>query len=179
MKPIDLLLQEHRRIEKVIDILQLELKHQQRTQTPNTGIILTSIDFFNMYVDFTHHSKEENILFDKLQEKELTHSHKQLLDDLNNDHEQVRLLINKLQQQTDAYRTGNENIIPNISNTLQKLTILYSKHIEKEDNDFYKPILDEYFTEKEQNTILHEFYVIDREAIHKKYEQVIEYLEEL
>lgn len=170
---------EHRRIEKVIDILKLELNHQQGTQKPNTGILLTSIDFFKTYADFTHHGKEENILFEKLQEKDLSKEHATILHQLLDDHKQARLLVNRLQQQIEAYRKGGENVIRNISNTIQKLTILYTDHIKKEDQSFFKPIIDTYFSEKEQKEILDAFYAFDKDAIHKKYDQIIERLEEM
>lgn len=179
MKPIGLFMNEHRRIEKVIDILKLELNHQQRTQKPNTGILLTSIDFFKTYADFTHHGKEENILFEKLQEKDLSKDHETILQQLLDDHKQARLLVNQLQQQIEAYRKGDENVIRNMSNTIQKLTILYTDHIEKEDQSFFKPVMDSYLSEKEQKELLDAFYTFDKDAIHKKYDHIIDRLEEM
>lgn len=179
MKPIGILMQEHRRIEKVIDELKLELQHQQRTQTPHTGKIMTAIDFFQTYADLTHHGKEEDIFFTKLQKKELSEKHKTLLSDLKNDHEQARLLLNQLKQQNESYRKGEENIVHNMSNTIQKLTILYTEHITKEDEQFFKPIMDAYFSSEEQEKMLDEFNEFDKNMIHKKYDRVIEHIQEL
>jgi len=179
MKPIELLMKEHRRIEKVIDELKLEIQNQQRTQTPNTGKIMTAIDFFHTYADKTHHGKEEDIFFEKLHNKQVSEDHNSLLKDLRKDHEQARLLINQLQQEIESYRKGEENIVHNISNTLQKLTILYTKHIKKEDETFFGPVMDEYFSKDEEQQLLNEFYDFDKNMIHKKYDQIVEYIQEL
>lgn len=179
MKTISMLMQEHRRIEKIVDEMKLELQNQQRTQTPNTGKILSAIDFFETYADLTHHGKEENIFFEKLQNKELTKDHNEILQSLLDDHEQARLLINQLRQETESYRKGEENVLQNMSNTIQKLTILYTGHIKKEDEQFFKPVMQNYFSEKEQDELLNEFYQFDQKVIHKKYEQEIEHIQNL
>jgi len=180
MKPIGILMNEHRRIEKVIDVLKLELQNQQRTQTPNTGIIITAIDFFKTYADTTHHGKEEDILFKTLQEnKDLSEKHNTMLNELLKEHSQARLLVNQLQQEIDAYRKGEKKVIRNMSNSIQKLSILYTNHIDKEDNSFCKPIMQQYFSDEEQDKLLDEFYKFDKDMIHKKYENVIEHLQEL
>jgi len=178
MKPIEYLMQEHRRIEKVVDELKLELQNQQRTQTPNTGKIMTAIDFFQTYADLTHHEKEENIFFAKLKDEEFSEEHKTLLTDLINDHEQARLLVNQLKQQNESYRKGEENIVHNMSNTIQKLNILYSEHIKKEEH-FFRSVMNNYFSQQDQEKIINEFNEFDKKMIHKKYEGIIEHMQEL
>jgi hemerythrin-like domain-containing protein len=50
---------------------------------------------------------------------------------------------------------------------------LFPKHIEKEDKHFFYPILD-YFTGKEQDAMLQEFWEFDKKMIHEKYKKVVE-----
>ena len=59
----DVLIEEHQRIKQVIDELKLEIQNQQRSNIPNTGILLMSIDFLQTYAHKTHQVKEENMLF--------------------------------------------------------------------------------------------------------------------
>ena len=60
-----------------------------------------------------------------------------------------------------------------IAATLQTLIEFYPKHIEKEDKVFF-PSSRSYFTDKEDQTMLAEFWEFDRKMIHEKYKLVIE-----
>jgi hemerythrin-like domain-containing protein len=62
-----------------------------------------------------------------------------------------------------------------IAQALRKFVDFYPKHIKKEDKVFF-PSSMAYFSEQEQQTMLHEFREFDGKMIHEKYNAVIESL---
>ncbi|MBN2134830.1 MAG: hypothetical protein JW737_03795 [Acidobacteria bacterium] len=71
------------------------------------------------------------------------------------------------------YRNGDTNALTEIAARLQLLTEFYPKHIEKEDKIFF-PASRAYFTDKEEQTMLAEFWEFDQKMIHEKYKSVVE-----
>ncbi|MBN2467663.1 MAG: hypothetical protein JXD19_05880 [Deltaproteobacteria bacterium] len=59
---------------------------------------------------------------------------------------------------------------------LRSLADLYSENVEKEDKVCF-PAARGYFTEAEDQALLHEFWEFDRKMIHEKYILVVEALE--
>lgn len=60
--------------------------------------------------------------------------------------------------------------------TLGELVKFYPSHIEKEDKHFFIPCMG-YFTPKEKDDMLQEFWTFDRNLIHEKYKQMVEKFE--
>lgn len=175
----DVLIEEHQRIKQVIDELKLEIQNQQRSNIPNTGILLMSIDFLQTYAHKTHQVKEENMLFASLQNKTVSEIHKNTIKTLTQQHRQLRFLVNEIQELTDTYRKGDESILQQLTNTLQKLTLEYTNHFKKENEQFFSAIINEYFTKEERQQIIEEFNVFDRTRIHEKYDQVIDQIKKM
>jgi hemerythrin-like domain-containing protein len=74
------------------------------------------------------------------------------------------------------YRNGDESASADIANKLRTLVEFYPRHIDKEDKAFF-PASRAYFTEEEDQAMLAEFWEFDRKMIHKKYNSVVEELE--
>ena len=173
MKPIGLLMREHRLIERLIKLLEKELNNIKKTKKVNSDFIQTSVDFFRTYADRTHHGKEEDILFRDLKKKNITSNLKNIIKRLEQDHQLARKIVTDLLNQNNNYIQGKSNSIKEITNNLEKLVTLYPVHIETEDKEFFYPSMD-YFTVEEQQKMLQEFYDFDKKMIHEKYLQIIE-----
>jgi len=173
MKPIGLLMREHRLIERLIKLIEKELNNIKKTEKVNSDFIQTSVDFFRTYADKTHHGKEEDILFRNLKKKNISSNLKNIIKRLEQDHQLARKIITDLSNQNNNYIQGKTNSIKEITNNLEKLITLYPVHIETEDKEFFYPSMD-YFTEEEQQKMLQEFYDFDKKMIHEKYLQIIE-----
>jgi hemerythrin-like domain-containing protein len=87
-----------------------------------------------------------------------------------------RQTTKSLVEANTRYRNGYEPALADITSSLQALVELYPKHIEKEDKVFF-PAYMVYFTNKEDQDMLEEFWEFDRKMIHEKYKTVIEVLE--
>ncbi|MDD4899610.1 MAG: hemerythrin domain-containing protein [Candidatus Omnitrophica bacterium] len=155
MQPIGPLMIEHRLIERVIALLE--------KKPINKKIVEAALDFLIIYADRCHHGKEEGFFFKELDTKPLSSVDKMMLESLKNDHEQVRGLVAKIADKTNA-------------EDIEALTRLYRLHIRKEDKQFFIPAM-KYFSKQEQDSMLCTFWEFDRKLIHEKYKSIVAKLE--
>ncbi len=176
MKPIGPLMWEHRLIERIVPVLDKELKRIDTSRKADVNLLTTAVDFFRTYADRTHHGKEEDILFRDLENKPLSAEHARIMKELIEEHVHARKTVGALVDARDKYKAGDVASIKDIVNYLKELINFYPVHIEKEDKHFFYPIL-EYFTRQEQDDMLLEFWEFDRKLIHEKYQKIVERLE--
>jgi hemerythrin-like domain-containing protein/rubredoxin len=135
-----------------------------------------AVDFFRTYADRTHHGKEEDILFRDLKEKSLKPEHKIIMSELVSEHVYARKTVGELLEAKNRYLQGDGDAVHEVEERLHRLIELYPAHIEKEDRRFFYPVM-EYFSPEEQEGMLQEFYVFDRNMIHERYGGVVERVE--
>jgi hemerythrin-like domain-containing protein len=176
MKPIGLLMREHRLIEHMIALMDQQLSEMNKTGKADPEFIQAAVDFIRTYADRTHHGKEEDILFKELAVKQLAPEHKKIMGELVEEHALARKLTANLVAARDNYVRGGEQALPEIVHFMQELTNLYPGHIEKEDKRFFYPCM-EYFSKEEQDNMLRSFYEFDQRMIHEKYQKVVAELE--
>ncbi|MFX1530593.1 MAG: hemerythrin domain-containing protein [Promethearchaeota archaeon] len=176
MMPIGPLMKEHRLIEKMIQLMKIEIEKMKKFLKANPLFIDIAVDFIRMYADRTHHGKEEDILFRDLEKKALSPNHTRIMEELVEEHIWARNTVAKLVDTKNQYLEGNVNLLNDIINLLTELTKFYPKHIEKEDKHFFIQVM-KYFTKEEQDKMLQEFWDFDKTLIHEKYEKVIENLQ--
>jgi hemerythrin-like domain-containing protein len=82
MLPIGPLMIEHRLIEKMIMVMKNQLELIQAERKADTGAVDRIIHFIKAYADRCHHGKEEDILFRRLAEKNISSEHKRILEEL-------------------------------------------------------------------------------------------------
>lgn len=176
MMPVGPLMIEHRLIERMIKLLDLEFSNIKKTNEVNTSFIDNAIDFIKTYADRCHHGKEEDILFRDLKNKTLSPAHKRILDELIQEHIYARETTKILLDAKNKYLNDDKDNISIISTQLNKLVEFYPKHIAKEDKNFFIPCM-EYFSRKEQDDMLNEFWDFDKKLVHEKYRKIVELYE--
>jgi len=167
---------EHRLIERIVPILDKELKRIDTSRKADVDLLTAAVDFFRTYADRTHHGKEEDILFSDLEKKPLSAEHARIMNELTDEHVHARRTVGALVDAKNKYTGGDEASLRDIVTQLKELIGFYPAHIEKEDKHFFFPILD-YFSKQEQDAMLREFWEFDRRLIHEKYQKVVEELE--
>jgi len=173
MKPRGPLMMEHRNIEKIIEVIEQQITMIRNENILYSDILDTIIDFFKVYADKTHHGKEEDILFKKLNKKELKNEDKTLLNELTKEHKIGRKIVSDLSELKAKYMNKKtKKNINKISDKLRSFIDLYPQHIDKEDNIFF-PNAEKYFNQKEQDEIIEEFKEFDKNMIHEKYKMII------
>jgi hemerythrin-like domain-containing protein len=173
MKPIGPLMVEHRLIERMVGLLDAELRHMKNAAEVDTHLVSVGVDFFRTYADKTHHGKEEDILFKELADKSLSDEEQQMMQCLIQEHIWARQAVGQLAAANDRYRRGEIAALETIIYELGRIVEFYPRHIEKEDKHFFIPVMD-YFSEAEQQAMLDRFWEFDRRMIHEKYRRVVE-----
>jgi len=164
---------EHRLIERMLLVIEDVLGKIESKHRVDPVFVDIAVDFIRVYADRTHHGKEEDILFRELNNKPLTAKDRQIMKELIEEHVFGRQTTKALIDANTRYRNGDDAALADIAATLQTLIDFYPKHIEKEDKVFF-PSSISYFTAKEDQTILAEFWEFDRKMIHEKYKSVVE-----
>jgi len=176
MLPIGPLMTEHRLIERMIKLMEIELQKIKDNNMADTVFIGTAIDFLRTYADRCHHGKEEGILFRELAKKQLSSEHKRIMEELIKEHALGRNNVKKLSEANEKYSKGDNNVIADIVNNMEILVKFYPKHIEKEDKHFFLPCMD-YFSQVEKDNMLNEEGEFDRKLFHEKYMKIVELYE--
>jgi hemerythrin-like domain-containing protein len=136
MQPIGRLRREHRLIERMISLLEMELQNSKRPLKIDTYFVAIIIDFFKTSVDRIHHGKEENILFNARTKKDISEKHKtksKLLRDDKIEQAIARALIIANLQYSQEYRTN----IKEIYGRLHQLIRLDPTYIKMVDTKFF------------------------------------------
>jgi len=176
MLPIGPLMIEHRLIERIISIMVRERDRMKTSNKANSSLIDTIVDFVKTYADHCHHGKEENILFRELKKKDLSAEHKNIMDELIEEHIWGRKMTGRLVEANKRYANGDVEAFPLMIECISLLVDFYPKHIEKEDKHFFFPVMS-YFSEEERDLMLKEGYLFDQTLIHDKYKEVVTVLE--
>jgi hemerythrin-like domain-containing protein len=165
------LMVEHRVIERVVGVLQVQLDGIAVGGRVDTRVIDDCIDFLRVYADRTHHGKEEDILFRHLSSRPLTLEHRVMLEELLDEHGSCRATTKRLAVTNTAHRDGDASSLAAIRDDLRTLVDLYPAHIAKEDKLFF-PAITTYLSDDEERAMLAEFGEFDRRMIHEKYRSV-------
>ena len=173
MKPLDMLLGEHRLIEQIVPLINVEVKKAGENKKIPVAFIESAVDFFKTYADRTHEGKEEHILFKALKQKSLLKEHAAQMEALINDHIYARKTVINLMSSNERHGTGDWNASREVIENLRILADFYPKHIAKEDKTFF-PLAMGYFSEKELDEMLVGFYEHDRQMIHEKYRKLMD-----
>ncbi len=176
MKPIGILMREHRFIERMIAGLEIERDSIQASGKVRHDFLATAVDFFHVYGDKSHHGKEEDILFRRFSGKPLSIEHRRTMSLLIDDHSIMRSYIRMLDGGRERSLRNSPGASREIIETIEKIRLLYAKHIETEEKHFFYPAMD-YFSEEEQAQMIQDFYDYDQTIDKEKYESMVKQFE--
>ncbi len=173
MQPIGPLMHEHRLIERLLHLVEREVREVEAGSRPDSAFLDQAVDFFRSYADRCHHGKEEDILFRELAKKPLSADEKRVLDELVDEHVQGRALVRAIFEANHAVaRCENAAPAETLLPLLRKLCAFYPVHIAKEDKHFFFPVM-RHFSRVEMDAMLKEFEEFDRQLVHEKYAAVV------
>ena len=176
MLPVGPLMIEHRLIERVIRVMKALLEDIQTENKGDPVQVEKIIRFIRAYADRCHHGKEEEILFRALAVKTISPEHRRIMEELVEDHRLGRKITVSLFEANQRYQKGDTAALSAIADGLRSLIEFYPKHIQKEDRDFFMPIMD-YFSPEEKETMIREGYAADSRLLHEEYADVVKNLE--
>ena len=170
--PIEPLIAEHRLTERMIAVLEWRVADMESIGTADIGFIDGAVEFMRTYADRCHHGKEEDILFRELARKPLSAEHRRVLDELVAEHVFARTTTKRLVEARNHYAAGELSAFDDITACLHMFVEFYPKHIAKEEQGFFQPMMS-YFTAAELAWLLAEENEFDRRFVQVLYGKAV------
>jgi hemerythrin-like domain-containing protein len=129
-KIIDILLEEHKNIEKLLLVLEHELELFDRGERPDYEILQTIIRYFRDYPESCHHPKEE-MIFEKLKARDPAAAKR--VGDVDAEHEVEAKRLRSFADVVDAILADQEFLRETFHLALHDLIEHQRQHLEKEE----------------------------------------------
>ena len=179
MQPTEILIEEHRIIEKMLMIVDTLCDRLEKGENVESEHFRKAVDFIKNFADKCHHRKEEDVLFTMLVEKGMRKDAGPIgvmLDE----HKMGRNFVKNLVEALDKYEKGDKSAKDQVIENARGYTQLLKQHILKEDRILY-PMGDRILTSHDQRELLEDFERVEKEemgeGVHQKYHKLVEILE--
>jgi len=171
MKPTEILMQEHRVIEQVLDCLEILAQRGEADGSVDWESVEQTIDFFQNFADRCHHHKEENCLFPMLEQKDFS-PEQGPTSVMREEHEVGRQHIRGMQEAAANAASESSQAIAGFLSHAQAFVQLLRNHIQKEDHCLFQ-MADQALTEQEQKQLMESFARVEHDDLgpetHEKY----------
>jgi len=174
MRPTEILMQEHRVIEQVLDCLERMAQRVEAGDELDLESAKQAIDFFRNFADRCHHGKEEDCLFPLLEQKGFSREQGPTGVMLH-EHEEGRRHIRGMEQATIAMAVGDSAATADFVYHAHAFTQLLREHILKEDRCLFQ-MTDQALSEQDQLRLLESFAHVEHDDMgpgtHEKYLEI-------
>lgn len=178
MKPTELLRQEHRVIERMLDCLQETADRAEAGKGFDSAAAEQMLEFFREFADRCHHGKEEGYLFPAMEAKGFPREGGPI-GVMIYEHEQGRTLIRRMADALQAHSAGDASARSAFTQAAHAYCNLLRNHIDKEDQVLFV-MADRAFREEDQARLAAAFEKVETEEIgagvHEKYHRLAEEL---
>jgi hemerythrin-like domain-containing protein len=179
MKPTEVLKQEHRIIERVLDALDKAVHRMRGENTPHPDLFLKAVDFIRGYADGCHHQKEEGALFPAMIEAGISNEGGPIGVMLA-EHEKGREFTRGMKAAAEQITAGRAEAKADlVENALQYVALL-RQHILKEDEVLF-PMADRAVTGPGLDKLSAAFERLGREEaeaqVHERFMALVEIIE--
>lgn len=166
MEAIDVLMAEHRVIERVLVALETAAGRLSRGEAVRPGLFADAADFAAGFADGCHHRKEEGVLFPAM-----TAHGEAPIDVMLEEHEAGRVLVRQMRAAARRLE-GDPSAASQVVAAARGYIALLRDHIEKEDEMLF-PMADELIPASEQAGVLSRFDDVEHEetgpAVHERF----------
>lgn len=171
MKPTEILINEHRVIERVLDRIETMSEEAAVRRTLDKALFADVASFLRDYADRCHHGKEEHLLFPLLEKRGVSRKGGPL-GGMRFDHIQARSLVGALKQAAASTNPGNGQGYFRFVSSARDYIRLLRNHIDEGDNILF-PLADEILSEVDQEYLLEAFEKVENglfgPEFHRKY----------
>jgi len=172
MQATDILSQEHRVIERVLDALQSAAHTVEAGGEKITPeFFIDAADFIRGFADGCHHHKEEGVLFKMMASNGMPEQGGPLAAMLH-EHELGRQYTRAMRAGAEQWQAGNESARELVAENALGYVALLRQHIAKEDNILF-PMAERVIPPAEHSVVLAGFERVEHEetgeGIHEKY----------
>lgn len=133
--PVEILLDEHRLIERMLD--EVETRVLSPAGKLPLDFVETALDFFAGFADGSHHHKEERVLFPMLEAAGMP-VHGGPIAVMLHEHDLGRRCLAAVRNSVEAARKGSEEASTTIRTAFAEYVGLLRRHIWKEDNILFE-----------------------------------------
>ncbi len=151
MRPIQVLKDEHRVIEKVLDCLDQMAAACEREKSLDAETAQDVVSFFQGYADKCHHAKEEDKLFPMMESRGFSPSAGPTAV-MRIEHTQGRELVGRMASAIDGAAEGDAAAVAAYVENARKFSALLRQHIQKEDHCLFS-MAEQALTESEQSKL--------------------------
>lgn len=135
---IDRLSQEHRNIERLLEVLERELEIFDRGDRPDYEVIRAIISYFELYPEVYHHPQED-LVFAKLKIRDPAAAAK--VGNLALEHQKGVERLRRVAQAVDGVLADREILRQNVDKVVRDFIEHQRHHIMMEDRDFFPAAL--------------------------------------
>lgn len=171
MKATDILTEEHRVIERVLDTLEIAAERLEKGQPVRPGMFIEAADFIQGFADGCHHKKEEGVLFPSMSAQGVPVQGGPIGVMLS-EHEQGRIYTRAMRQAAERLATGDTQASQEISQNARGYVALLRQHIFKENNILF-PMANRVIPPDQQDQVAEDFEHVEHEetgeGVHEKY----------
>lgn len=163
MRSIEVLLQEHRTIERVVGAVELAAFQLARGTPVRPAFFSEAARFFADYADGVHHAKEEGVLFGAIADSGMP------ADDgpipmMLEEHVEARALTRALRDAARRLAGGDASAATDVVSNARRYAALIRDHIAKEDEVLF-PMADELMPPDVEARVMKSFLAMDRAHI--------------
>ncbi len=174
--PTQVLMDEHRAIEGVLDCLARMIDQVQATGRTDWDAARQAIRFFREFADQCHHHKEEDLLFPALERCGFSPEEGPTAI-MRNEHQLGRRWIQSMQQALDQIEAGNPEAATMFRDAAVGYLYLLREHIQKEDHCLF-PMARKALPAEEQAQLAEKFQTCPQAQAHEELLQIASRLRE-
>lgn len=176
--PIEILMHEHRVIEKMIDVLISVTRLIEKGESVDIEDLKAITDFISTFADKCHHGKEEGLLFPAMKRKGVPEEGGPIGVMLV-EHEEGRAAVRGMREAIELMAKSDVAASKLFTRNAWRYVNLLVDHIQKEDNILYVMARD-VLNHEDMEKLLTEFERVEKEdigeGVHEKYIEAIERL---
>jgi hemerythrin-like domain-containing protein len=179
MKATEILMSEHRIIERVITAVENGAQRLESGQPIRPEFFLDASDFIKGFADGCHHKKEEGVLFKTMEQAGIPVEGGPIGMMLY-EHEQGRAFTAGMRRAALRLQSGDASAASAVAENAHGYAQLLRQHIQKEDTILF-PMADQFVPPSHQDQVLDGFEHVEHEetgaGVHEKYLALAERLE--
>lgn len=160
-RPLEILMEEHRAIEEVLDELALACAQARATGVVDGEAFRRTLEFFRRYADDLHHGQEEALLFPLLELRGLSMTAGPL-QVMRYEHEEGRGRLRLLERHLNAAVAGQASAIREVIAQAEAYCFLLRQHIAKEDECLF-PMADGLLSDEDARVLQEAFEQLARQ----------------
>lgn len=179
MKSTDVLMNEHRLIERVLEAAEAAADHLERGVAVRPGFFLDAAAFIAGFADGCHHHKEEGVLFPAMLRGGLP-GESGPIPVMLHEHQQGRELTRAIREAATRMQEGDGGAAGRLVGSVRAYTALLRNHIAKEDGVLF-PMADTMLSPQAEREVMEGFDRVEREetgtGAHERFHRLAEALE--